>query len=283
MCEDWEVLLEGDYESAMILPIKKRYGITHLSQPYLAKQLGIFSNNNISTDKTQDFLYKLPGKIQWARLSMNKFNRINSNNWIEVKQKVFELDLILQVDKLSRKFSGEILNMISEGQRKEFSLIKDISPNDFIKLWRKDTRQKHMTPTSKENALRRILAKGIQHRACNIYGVFSKFNNLICCGVFFSFQRKITLLLSVREPEDKNYFALVWMIHEFIQENAGENLTLRFELPENQNRNFLAWNQEKQDHELSNIFTGFGAQTFHYPIIESRQTSIWVKLIKHLL
>ncbi len=283
VCDDWEILLEGDYESAMILPIKEKYGIAYLSQPILAKQLGVFSVNNLSGKKTLEFLQKIPGKIQWSRLSMNKFNQIQSTDWKETKQKIFELDLILKANQLTQKFSQKILRLVEEGNRDGFSLVKDLSPNDYIKLWKKVNDQTGNAPTSEENTLRRIIAKGIQHRVCKIFGVFSKFNTLVGCGIFFSFQQKITLLSFIQEPDEKDLLPATWMIYTFIQEHAGKNLTLRFELPEFQNANYLRKRQEIRSRELSEIFTGFGAQTFYYPIIESKKPSIWVKLMKPFL
>lgn len=283
VCDDWEVLMEGDYESAMILPVKKKYYISYLSQPFLAKQLGIYSINNLSKEKSKEFVQRIPDKFKWAKLNMNKFNQIQLSNWKESKQKVFELDLILKANKLSQKVSAYTQNMLIKANQEGFSQIKDLSPNDYIKLWKSATGNTRSNPSTEENTIRRVISKGIQHRICKIQGVYSKFNNLVCCGVFFSFHRKITLLSFVKDSNEKDLRALTWMIFKFIQENAGKNLTLRFELPEYQSRFNLNKKQQKRNQELSEIFTGFGAQTFYYPIIESKDSAFWIKFLKPFL
>ena len=283
VCDDWEVLMEGDYESAMILPVKKKYYISYLSQPFLAKQLGIYSINNLSKEKSQEFVQRIPDKFKWTKLNMNKFNQIQLSNWKESKQKVFELDLILKANKLSQKVSAYTQNMLIKANHEGFSLIKNLSPNDYIKLWKSATGNARSNASEEENTIRRVLSKGIQHRVCKIQGVFSKYNNLVCCGVFFNFQRKITLLSFVNDSNEKDLRALTWMISKFIHENAGKNLTLRFELPEYQNKSNLRKKHQKRSQELSEIFSGFGAQTFLYPIIESKDSVFWIKFLKPFL
>ncbi|MEM6725303.1 MAG: hypothetical protein AAF598_14780 [Bacteroidota bacterium] len=57
VAEDWDGLVEGDYES--VFPLvwnSKIFGIKQLYQPFLSQQLGLFSVNLLSKARLQTFI-----------------------------------------------------------------------------------------------------------------------------------------------------------------------------------------------------------------------------------
>ena len=163
-------------------------------------------------------------------------------------------------------------------------LMKQQAPNDFISLWKKMYSSDHNNKEAEENKLRRLLSRGIQHKACEIYGVYSNFNNLIASSAFFNFNQKTTLLISVFDSKEADELSLIFLIHQFIKENAGQNLTLKFELPKNTqlkslpNKHFL-----KDPLNYEDIFKQFGAQEFKYTVAEMKKPSLKVKLLRSFL
>ncbi|WP_234734942.1 GNAT family N-acetyltransferase [Tellurirhabdus bombi] len=63
----WEVLVEGDYEAVMPLPVRRRYGVKALIQPLFCHQLGVFTAEK-PTDATRlyAFLQTLSRHIRYA-------------------------------------------------------------------------------------------------------------------------------------------------------------------------------------------------------------------------
>ncbi len=277
-------MIDGDYESAMILPANKKFGINYLIQPFLAPQLGIFSKKNIHPEKIKKFLNMLPSRFGWAQLNFNKYNTGIPDNWEARSQKIYELDLISPAHKIYKRYAENIKAGLKKAEDEGFSVMKQLAPNDFISLWRKMYNSDHKKKEAEENKLRRLISRGIQHKACEIYGVYSRFNNLIASSAFFNFNQKTTLLISVFDSKEAEELSLIFLIHQFIKENAGQNLTLKFELPENTqlksipNKHFLI-----DPINFEDIFRQFGAQEFKYTVVEMKKTSMKVILLKSFL
>ena len=268
----------------MILPVNKKFGINYLIQPFLAPQLGIFSKKHIYPEEIKEFLNMLPSRFGWAQLNFNKYNTGIPDNWEARSQKVYELDLIAPSHKIYKKYAENIQVMLKMADREGFSIMKQQAPNDFITLWKKMYNTDQNNQEAEENKLRRLLSKGIQYQACEIYGVYSNFNNLIASGVFFSFNQKKTLLISTFDSQETDELSLIFLINQFIKEKAGQNLTLKFELPGNMQLKSLQNNYFFKDPvNLEDIFRQFGAQEFKYTVIEMKKTSLKVKLLKSFL
>lgn len=71
---DWDALIENDYETVMPLPIKKKYGLYYILQPFLAQQLGIFSTKKITSEKITEFLKNIPKKVILICINLNTTN-----------------------------------------------------------------------------------------------------------------------------------------------------------------------------------------------------------------
>lgn len=283
VCEEWNILVEGDYETAMVLPVKMKFGIDYLAQPFLTPQLGIFSRENIRPKKIKAFLDHIPGRFKWIRINLNKYNPVVPENWKTRQQKNFELDLIAPAHHISAKYNEAIHEQLRMAKLEDLSIMKQLAPNDFISLWKK-TWGNDQKYKKEENKLRRLLSRGIHFQVCEINGVYSRFNNLIASSAFFSFGQKTTLLISVFDQTEDFEIPLVFLIHHFIKRNARQNLTLKFELPgllfaEGPTSVHSAKNQES----MEKIFGQFGAQEFHYASISKKNTGILVKLLKPFL
>ena len=55
---NWKALIQDDYKAVFPLPIKKRLGISYISQPLFTQQLGIFSSE--CGKNFEEFLSQIP-------------------------------------------------------------------------------------------------------------------------------------------------------------------------------------------------------------------------------
>ena len=70
----WDALVEDDYQSVMPLTGGKKFGVNYLFQPYFAQQLGVFSKQPLSPEKTETFLKAIPSKYRFVEIRLNESN-----------------------------------------------------------------------------------------------------------------------------------------------------------------------------------------------------------------
>ena len=73
LCEAWEMLVYGDYEFVMPVPIKKKYGLKIVLTPLFCQQLGVFGPEKIS-EIEQSFLNYFKNNYQYYLYQFNADN-----------------------------------------------------------------------------------------------------------------------------------------------------------------------------------------------------------------
>ena len=85
--DGWEALVEDDYVRVMPLTGGKKYGIKYLFQPYFVQQLGVFSKNLLTPEKTMEFLNQIPSSFKYYDIRLNSFNKLEGNDFVPVENK----------------------------------------------------------------------------------------------------------------------------------------------------------------------------------------------------
>lgn len=275
VCEDWEILIQGNYESGMFLPVRETFGLKLIYQPLPMMQLGIFSRVGTNLQNTEDFIQAIPENYKWFQIQLTKYSLVNLSSQKIIQKECFDIDLILTREMHFSRFSEQVLKKIEKAKQAGFSIMKSLAPNDIISLWSSSCKMS----IENKNMIRRILAKGIQNRMCEIWGAYSEYNNLIASGVFFFFKKKIILSFTAMGMND-GLTGLVWIIHKFIEKHAEKNLILRLEQPLKDKFNLLSFTKKSSIKNLSQIYKGLGAQINQFPAIKSRTFIPLAKLLK---
>jgi hypothetical protein len=71
MCPYWEALVIDNYAYIMPIPVKNKFGIKYIYQPFLTAQLGIFSQHTISLEITELFFKQLEQVANYAEYDCN--------------------------------------------------------------------------------------------------------------------------------------------------------------------------------------------------------------------
>ncbi len=103
--EGWAALVEEDYERVMPLPLKTKYGISYLFQPFFTQQLGVFSVSNLNSDIVSNFISSIPSHVKVIDLNFNHFNVIGSGKYEIIENTNYLLDLISDYSKLASSYS----------------------------------------------------------------------------------------------------------------------------------------------------------------------------------
>ena len=268
--EDWSLLVDDKFSTALVLTESRKFGVHYIKHPPPARYLGLFSIEKVTPEIIGQFLEAIPSTYRFAQLYFNKYMKFLFPGWHHYLYPIYELDLIQNSDTLQSRYSNLVSQWLEKAEKEKWSVLRSQSPNDLVNLWRKEYRR----PQKKvEEACRRILSRGLQAGCCEIYSVYSQFNTLVSCGVFFLFQKKATLLFYSQGKDAFNELPLSFLIHHFLMEHSGRDLTLSLEV--------LSANERSQSFyhfpiprglNTVEIFENLGFQKMRFPVIEKSRS-----------
>ena len=123
VCDDWSVLILGDYEMVMPLPLRKKYGVLYVYPPFFTQQLGVFSSAAIPNDILLDFISDVPKEVQFIQTNLNFANPC-SQNCIERR------NLVLSLNQTYEKLRSGYSKTLDRNLKKTQSISTSIESTD---------------------------------------------------------------------------------------------------------------------------------------------------------
>lgn len=265
VAENWDALIEDDYRRVFPLPWKKKFGIYHLYQPFFTQQLGIYSQNILSSEVVQNFIDHIPSKFKYIDLFLNSHNKIEKPAFKVVPQVNHELDLIKSHEDLRKSYSKNTLRNIKKAGKNGLSFVENIKPERLVDLFRYNKGKD--IPHLKENdyrRLRRLLYTCMYKRMAGFYGVYSAKNELVAAAVFLTATKRAVFIFSGLSEQGRNSGAMPFLIDSFIGKFAHTHLTLDFD--------------GSNDPNLARFYKGFGAKKISYPRLTINKLPAYVRV-----
>jgi hypothetical protein len=217
VCDNWDVLSEGDYETVCPLPLTRKIGITTVKQPQRAPFLGVFSTRHLPAEKVYRFLSAIP--YRHVRLTLNHFNHINGHHKLRI-HKVPVIDLIPPYLKTLERFSETAQKTLAENDGT--FVMRSIRTDEYMFFKRS---QKHRAALSNMQ-LTRIMNYAIRYKSAGIYSVYSPHNELIGAAFLIKTNNRLFLMDFIQNPEGESRNAIFRVINHIIKANSESNLTL---------------------------------------------------------
>ena len=275
--ENWEALVEDDYERVFPLTPGRKFGIDYLYQPRFTQQLGIFSKSILTEEIVMNFLEAIPEKFKYTDINLNTFNKLNqaaksTSFWLN-----HELDMISPYEKLASDYSSNLKRNLKKATASKISIVKNIKPDYIINIFK--TNKGKQLGALRENdyqLLKRIVYLLIYKGIAETVGAFDE-NNELCAGAIFVYSKKKAIFyFSATNEFAKASAAMPLLIDTFIRENSGKHLTLDFE--------------GSNDPNLARFYKGFGAKETYYPHYEKSSLGPllgagfkWIRSLKKLV
>ncbi len=249
--ENWDALVDEKYETVMPITFKQIAGVKIFVQPPYATNLGVYSINVLEESVVNAFAAKIPGNIRYIRINLNKFNKI-ATQFFKVKHgTVYELDLIRPYAKITSRYAEKMISALKEGSENRISVVAGMNSVDLISLYLKEKGLLwKLFFRQRIKKIRMLIAASVKFRVGQIYGAYTRENNLCAAGLFVWSHQKIFLLVFGIDKVGKKEHALEVLIDEFIKLNAEQNLTLRFEYT----------SQSK----YGDLYSGFGGKKYQF-------------------
>lgn len=258
VCEEWEALVEGDYERVFPINFRHKAGINIIYQPFFTQQLGLFSRTELTPAVVNAFLKAIPAKYRVVDLNLNIHNKASCEGFDRQPQVNYELDLIGDYEEIRKNYSKNTRRNLVKAESAGLTIVKDIKPDGIIDLFRAN-RGKNIKVLKDANyqKLKRLMYTAIYKGMGKVYGVYDKQNSLCAGAVFLQSNKKMIFLFSGLSAEGRDRRAMFFLIDNFIREHANKHLTLDF--------------NGSNDEALARFYRGFGSNKIHYTRI-SRNT-----------
>lgn len=223
----WDALIMGDYEYVMPLPVKRKYGIKYLYQPYWLQQLGIYpaSSKEIS-EMFYNYVYK---HFRFAEINLNSGNLpVKSSDTFQfTPRKNYLLPLGNDYKTISSFFATNTRRNIAKAEKGNLTLIKGLRLETYLDFASQNLKPK--VPESLIRSLKNMIAFGLYKGFGEIQGVYSS-NNELCAAVYFCrWKDRVIYLYAVSDDTGKKQRGMYFLLNQFIRDNSGKNLTLDFE------------------------------------------------------
>ena len=260
----WNALIMCDYEYIMPLPVRKKFFISYVYNPFLVQQLGVFSRNEPSPELVADFFNAIPEKFKIVDIatSNNVENVLNFNKIVRQNQ---VLDLNQDYETLFSKWGRKTKQLINKVERSNLEIIDNIDFKTFYNF------QKKWEPVKFTEKNREII-KGLLNsydknfEVC-IFGVLYK-TDLISVFLYIVDNQSVYLLLSssniTGREMDVSYFQINHIIKKYIKDKKVLD--------------FLGSSVKS----ISFRNSRFGAVTQNYTLLTQNNLPWWIKTVKKL-
>lgn len=268
--DEWEALVEGDYERVMPLTGSRKYGIRYLFQPYFAQQLGVFSTSKLNPGIVMGFLRAIPPHYRFIDINLNSFNKINAEGYDVIYNRNHVLDLIYKYEKIVENYSKNTKRNLKKSRLNDLTLMKGVKPEEIIRLFRENRGKTLKRWTDKYYfTLSRLMYSSIYKGKGVVYGVFDERNQL-CAGAFFvKSNNRLIFLFSGSDESARQNAAMTYLIDGVIFEFTPSRLVLDFEGSNNPG--------------LARFYKGFGAKEIQYPRLRLNKLPFPVKQLHSLI
>ncbi len=269
MSRHWDALVslnkDEDYEMIMPLTWNKKYGLYYLYQPFFTASLGIFGSN-ISAELVQSFLEAIPQKFKYWDFYLNKENVFALKGYEIYERRNYILSLEKNYETISAKYAKSHIRNIKRAKEAGNKVQTGIPVENIIGLAKEQAKDfSPVTEKDYENfsALFSILK---EKKLAVTYGVYSSQQQLVASCVWFFSKDRAYYILVGNNPNGRTSGASHLLIDAFIQDHAGEKLTLDFEGSDIKN---LAW-----------FYSAFGATEEKYAGIRLNRLPSIARLFK---
>ena len=229
-CNQWDALIEGDYKTVMPLPVKKKLGQNIVFMPPFISQLGIFSPEQFTVNKTTAFLTMLKKQFRVINVGINKYTPIPEGIFPVRRETYYELDLIRPYLKTVNEYSLECRNKIHLASARQYSIIRGIAPNDLILLLKRRKISLDDAIRGEDfKLLRMLIASVVRYKTGELYGAYNRVNMLSCVALFVWSNNNVILLFAAATEEAIADNAHLLLYDRFIEKYSETNVTLSFQ------------------------------------------------------
>jgi len=243
---DWSLIMAKDYDFVMPLPIKTKFGIKYIIQPYFCQQLGVFAKTNLNEEVFDSFMKALPYK--YTNIQLNTSNKIRPN--AKKLRPNYVLKLGRDIEEIQSSCKKNCIRNIKKAKTFE-QRIEETDAEAYIKFISKNASD--ILNMEMLQLLNELIDRSLENNAGKVLTVMC--GGLVVAAVFIVFfKSKIYYLTPVSSPEGKQMQSMSLLIYHLIEKYCQKFEYLDFE--------------GSAIKGVANFYAGFGAVPEYYPLLK---------------
>ena len=215
----WEAIVANDYEYVFPVPVKRKYKLPYIVQPFLAQQLGLFGKGECSENMLHDCLSKLP--------SYSYEINLNYANFLDDAQLM--TNLILPLDKsyttIRKNYSTNTLRNIRKAEKNAYTF-REVSVNDFLMAYNS---VEHPDSSVSLELIEQVITKGYEQSNIRCCALLNSTDQPVSGLAYGWFKNRIIYLFPFSTAEGKAGSAMFLLVDELLRQHAGSDLIFDFE------------------------------------------------------
>ncbi len=269
--ENWDGLVEGDYESVFPLVWNDKFlGIKQIYQPFLAQQLGLYSVNMLSQKRIQYFIEAIPDEYKKIILHLNERNKIDKLAGFDINPRTnLTLNLNQDYDILEKNYSKNHKRSIKKAKKFKNVIGGNVKPEKLMEQYKKYQGSKIKGFKEEHyHAGHRIIYNALHRGRGFISTIQTKEGEPLASAFLTISHHRMVFLFSSTTPLGRERNSMHLLIDLLIQSNSGKHMTLDFE--------------GSSVESIARFYKGFGATSKPYYQISKNNLPFWANLIKKI-
>ena len=223
----WDALVSGDYDTIVPLPVRKKWGITYVFQPYFIQCLPLMGKKALSANDVSLLFTHIAGRFKWvfANFSHTPQPAIKA----AVRKRVnFILPIPAKADDLLYRKKKDVKQNLRK--TKGLYLKEGVPPAMVADMFYEVYGRKYYAGGRKITGnLTNLLTSAIQRESGQCYGVANAQDEIIFSAAVLHFSNRLVYLVSAPTGEGRIKSAAHFFIDEMISRHMNKGLIFDFE------------------------------------------------------
>jgi hypothetical protein len=248
----WDALVADDYRFVFPVTLKRKYKIPYIVQPFLAQQLGLFGNGELTEDVVKAFINRLP--------SYSFEINLNYANKLEEATKMTNLVISLEQNHnhIRKAYTSNTIRNIRKAEKNDY-IYTTIEADEFIAVYKA---VEHPDTTVSMQLIEKLIRTGDSQGQICCCALLNKAGSIVSALAYGNFKGRITYLFPVSTIEGKHTTAMFQLVDELLKEKAEKAKLFDFE--------------GSMLDGVARFYKGFGAEPESYRIIKQLRPSFLV-------
>ncbi len=228
MAPYWEALIMGDYDYVMPLPVRSKFGVKYVFQPFITAQLGIFGYEKNTEEIVNIFMQQFNAVTKFAEYDLNyachtnAYHLVNRNNFIlPFKQQGYT--------QIHNNYHRLAKRKLALAKKNNIIISEHIDYNVIIDLCKEDTLQKNIGIALHEfEDAKKLFSYATAQKICITVGAYK--NNVLQASIAaIIYNHRIFSLVAGNVAEAKTNGAFYAVLDYLLQKYADTNYIFDFE------------------------------------------------------